>query len=66
MDKIDFLQIFKKIQNLATDLGPVLALFIWAKPRLFLLTFVLYQMTNKFVKFNDKCNKHSWRRYSNS
>ena len=59
MDKIDFLQIFKKIQNLATDLGPVLALFIWAKPRLFLLTFVLYQMTNKFVKFNDKCNKHS-------
>ena len=27
MDKIDFLQSFKKLQNLATDLGPVLALF---------------------------------------
>ena len=66
MDKIDFLQSFKKVQNLATDPRPVLALFIWAKPGLFLITFVLCPMTNKFVKFNDKCNKHSWRRYSNS
>ena len=29
MDKVDFLQCFKKLQNLATNLGPVLALFIF-------------------------------------
>ena len=39
MDKIDFLQSYKKLQNLATDLAPVLDLF-FTKICLFLITFL--------------------------
>ena len=39
MDKIDFLQSYKKLQNLATDLAPVLDLF-FTKMCLFLITFL--------------------------